>query len=495
MKNSLFCAVLTVLCVSAFAWAQPSLSEPPEFPDTIPGPSASHPGFNCFHLAHGMIEPGDVDWVQVSIGMATQRTVVDVDFVGAESSAMLASVVGGGTGFNIDDNNNSLDAFCGLSGDTDPIGSLTDSAASVGATPRNTVVDVGITGAEDTAFRGAHSRTFEYDVWVYVLPEPCTQDADCDDGVACTIDTCQVGTGLCEHSSDSAWCDNGLFCDGPEVCDPVLGCRPGDPPACDDGVDCTIDRCDVSLDACVSVADDAACEDATFCNGVEFCDTTLGCLSGPEPCATPYCDEVGDRCVDCVADADCDDGVFCNGAEVCDFAGLCAPGANPCDAGQVCDPATDQCVVAEGGLTLDLKPGACPNTFKPDGHGYLHAALVAVDGFDVTDVDLASLALSRADGVGGVVFPVEGPPGPHTVAADVTAPMTGSPCACEALPADGWLDLLMKFDGQEVVDAFLLVDERPGNVVELAVSGVLTDGSAFAVTDCVTIKDVKRRGR
>ena len=41
---------------------------------------------------------------------------------------------------------------------------------------------------------------------------------DCDDSVACTIDTCDEG--VCANTPDDAACPgNGLFCDGEEVCD------------------------------------------------------------------------------------------------------------------------------------------------------------------------------------------------------------------------------------------------------------------------------------
>ena len=56
-----------------------------------------------------------------------------------------------------------------------------------------------------------------------------------------------------------------------------------------------------------------------------------------------------------------------------------------------------------------------------------------------------ALRLSRADGVGGEVAPNEGPPGPHSVFADVATPFEGVPCDCHALLGDGQVDLSMKF--------------------------------------------------
>jgi len=47
---------------------------------------------------------------------------------------------------------------------------------------------------------------------------------DCDDDVACTIDSCDTQNG-CEHTTDDSECDNGLFCDGNETCDITNGCE------------------------------------------------------------------------------------------------------------------------------------------------------------------------------------------------------------------------------------------------------------------------------
>jgi len=50
-------------------------------------------------------------------------------------------------------------------------------------------------------------------------------------------------------------CDDGLFCNGDEVCE-AGRCAPGTPLNCDDGIDCTVDQCDESRNACDSAAPD-----------------------------------------------------------------------------------------------------------------------------------------------------------------------------------------------------------------------------------------------
>ena len=74
-----------------------------------------------------------------------------------------------------------------------------------------------------------------------MLGKPCTGDADCDDAIPCTRDVCDPDAGRCRHTPDGSLCENGVFCDGVEVCDLHLGCRPGVPVSCSDGNSCTID--------------------------------------------------------------------------------------------------------------------------------------------------------------------------------------------------------------------------------------------------------------
>lgn len=52
-------------------------------------------------------------------------------------------------------------------------------------------------------------------------------------------------------------------------------------------------------------------------------------------------------------------------------------------------------IVAPAQPFLDIKPGSCPNPLNPRSHGVLPVALVGVEGFDIADVDVSSLALSR----------------------------------------------------------------------------------------------------
>jgi len=77
----------------------------------------------------------------------------------------------------------------------------------------------------------------------------CTSDDQCPDDVACTRDICDL-SGRCRHPVDPGACDDGLFCNGVEICDPIHGCMPGPPETCTDDDVCTIDRCDEEAKLC-----------------------------------------------------------------------------------------------------------------------------------------------------------------------------------------------------------------------------------------------------
>lgn len=72
---------------------------------------------------------------------------------------------------------------------------------------------------------------------------PCVDDAQCDDGIACTTDSCDPDLQRCRFVADSSRCQDGVYCNGEERCVPRLGCQPGEPVSCGDGDACTIDRC------------------------------------------------------------------------------------------------------------------------------------------------------------------------------------------------------------------------------------------------------------
>lgn len=112
------------------------------------------------------------------------------------------------------------------------------------------------------------------------------------------------GTVTC---TSDAQCDDGILCNGAEVCDPTGVCQAGAPPVCpSNGVACATMVCDPVIDACAPIPDDGKCP------GGQTCDPDVGCSSSCEvrTCngkiyACGNClDDDGDGLVD-AADPDC----------------------------------------------------------------------------------------------------------------------------------------------------------------------------------------------
>ncbi|HEX2732924.1 MAG TPA: putative metal-binding motif-containing protein [Polyangiaceae bacterium] len=84
----------------------------------------------------------------------------------------------------------------------------------------------------------------------------CLEDAQCDDGVDCTVDRCDLEIGRCRATPDDSLCQDTSYCNGNELCAPASGCIGGDPVTCDDQTPCTIDHCNDSARSCEHVPRD-----------------------------------------------------------------------------------------------------------------------------------------------------------------------------------------------------------------------------------------------
>jgi hypothetical protein len=236
----------------------------------------------------------------------------------------------------------------------------------------------------------------------------CANDADCDDGSACTDDSCDAGICVNTDNYDPAvdCCDpvDGtltLIDDGndctTDVCDPATGDVTHDPvpngTPCDDGMFCVVDEfctdgvcsggdsydcsaldgpcrqgvCDEDLNACVAQAinEGQPCDDGLFCTDDETCaagECTGGvphdCTALDDQCNVGVCNEDTDQCEAQPANEGqpCDDGLCCNVNEIC-TAGTCG-GGSPRDCGDGIDCTADTC--DEG-----LAPDCCVNTLVP----------------------------------------------------------------------------------------------------------------------------------
>ncbi len=138
-------------------------------------------------------------------------------------------------------------------------------------------------------------------------------------------------------------------------------------------------------------------------------------------------------------------------------------------------------------VPLDIKPGSCPNSFNRNSNGVLPVAILGSTELDVTQIDVESVRISRADGVGGSAAPNEGPPGPDSTFGDSGTPFNGEPCDCHEAGGDGVTDLNVKFLSDEVVAALELADISHNDPVEVNVAGTLLDGTPFEGTDCLRL--------
>jgi len=134
---------------------------------------------------------------------------------------------------------------------------------------------------------------------------------------------------------------------------------------------------------------------------------------------------------------------------------------------------------------LDIKPGSCPNAFQVKDLGRTPIVVVGDALFDATQVDIRSIALSRADGVGGVIRPVS-----YTLKDEAT-PFTGELCGCHVLTRDGTVDLWLAFSSATLADVLGLSTIRDGTFVRLTVAGTFQDSTTFTVSDCIRIGRVR----
>jgi hypothetical protein len=127
--------------------------------------------------------------------------------------------------------------------------------------------------------------------------------------------------------------------------------------------------------------------------------------------------------------------------------------------------------VAPIAVSLDIKPGSCPNPINGVSQGVLPVALLGTADFDVNDVDVSSL---RLEGIAPIRSDYE----------DVAGPFAGQLCGCSTVGPDGYFDLSLKFDTQAISGA-LGLSPSVDRVVTL--TGTLLDGTPIEGQDCVIV--------
>ena len=150
--------------------------------------------------------------------------------------------------------------------------------------------------------------------------------------------------------------------------------------------------------------------------------------------------------------------------------------ANNCMANEL------ECEVCVIPVDIDVKPGSCPNPLNLKSKGVLPVAVLGTAEFDVTTIDPGTILLIR-EGCEGVAAPI------RWSYEDVATPFTGELCDCHDLNGDGYIDLTLKFDTQELVSN-LKLDEVAGETIPLAVTGDLkaeNGGTPIEGKDCIRV--------
>lgn len=176
--------------------------------------------------------------------------------------------------------------------------------------------------------------------------DPCDPSLiDCDDGLECTVDSCNAvgGTGVCVNdplpagtSCTDSGCALPVFsqCDGAGACVSTVCVTDS---TCDDGNPCTENLCELTCGLCTvsDLPDDTPCGAPPNLNSdscqagvcTPICDTTV-CPPSTVPCFASACDPIDGSCT-LVAEPD---GIVCDppggvaGSGICS-AGVCTPPA------------------------------------------------------------------------------------------------------------------------------------------------------------------------
>ncbi len=250
---------------------------------------------------------------------------------------------------------------------------------------------------------------------------------DCDDGNACTIDSCAAATGKCGHNNkndglkcgvngkcvsgkcvldkgckgkqDGATCDDGNPCTANDSC-LGGGCAGGTNKVCDDSDPCTKDFCDITNGKCAAKAgaDSKPCDDGNQCSvgdackggkcaggGAKSCDDANGCTSDA-------CDQLkGCTHIPVQAGSKCDDNNKCTSNDFCQAA-ACKPGKwicpgncgdNVCSQGENCGICKQDCGVCLGDAEVHFSvsatgPGLLAGTSVDRNNGTYDQTLAAL---------------------------------------------------------------------------------------------------------------------
>ncbi len=174
---------------------------------------------------------------------------------------------------------------------------------------------------------------------------------DCSDNNACTSDACDPASG-CTHANFVGGCDDGDPCTAVDSC---VGstCVGALKLFCDDGNPCTADACAGILGCTHTGLSGTACNDGLFCTGLDLCvsgacvGATGGKCDDSNTCTSDTCSEATGCGHSNLTGTVCTDGNACTDGDSCS-GGACVPtGPKPCNDGDACN-GLETCDPAKG---------------------------------------------------------------------------------------------------------------------------------------------------
>ena len=208
---------------------------------------------------------------------------------------------------------------------------------------------------------------------------PCSDPCmllNCDDGDACTDDSCGPDTG-CVHVANTASCNDGNACTTGDACSDGL-CVGGGALNCNDNNPCTDDSCSPTA-GCAHANNTVACDDGNACTQADTCQSGVCLGSNPVVCsASDACHDAGtcDPATGICSNPVAPDGTGCSDGNACTPTDSCQGGACTGSSPVVC-AASDAC--HEAG-TCNPATGVCSNPTATDG-------IACDDGNACTDND------------------------------------------------------------------------------------------------------------
>ena len=190
-----------------------------------------------------------------------------------------------------------------------------------------------------------------------------------DDGNVCNgPETCDSGTGSCVSGPPAVTgtaCSDGNLCTQTDTCNGAGICIGGSPVVCDDGKACTDDSCNPATGLCHFVNNNTnPCSDGDACTQSDACQSGVCVGSNPVTCTDDgnvcngpeVCNPANGQCGSgppATEGTACSDGNACTQTDECDGLGACV-GSNPVDCNDgnpctndTCNQTTGQCQHAD----------------------------------------------------------------------------------------------------------------------------------------------------